>query len=122
MLLPIIVCVCVPVMVVMCGSHRSWAWGVIVVVCGALAVTVAARDVTALAGLPFYAWHGPMLASFALIVLGTLAGWVALKVDSPIGIGAMVGKLGQGMGGVRRRRSLAADVRRRVKDYRIEVA
>lgn len=126
MILTIIVCVCVPVAIVVVGSRPFVAGWVIVVVCGALAVTMAVRDVAVLAGLPFYPWHGPVIAGNALIVLGTMTGLVALQVDHPIGIGAIVGRLGSGVAGLfvasRRRRSLAADVRRRVKHYRIEVA
>lgn len=130
MILTIIVCVCVPVVVVVCGSRRYVAGWVVGVVCGALAVAFAVRDVALLVGVPFYPWSGPVIASFALIVLGTLTGWVSLKVDHPIGIGAIVGtsasSVTAAVGGLfvasSRRRSLAADVRRRVKQYRIEVA
>lgn len=121
----ILVLAIVPVAIVLVGSCRYWAAWVVVIVCAALGVVVAVRDLALIAGLPFYPWHGPVLASYAVIVLGVLTAHVALRIDQTVRIGAIAGRLVAEIGRMftdsRRRSSVRADVRRAVKQYRIEV-
>lgn len=111
----LILCAVAPVAIVVAGSHRNLAACVVVAVVVALACVVVTGS---LMPSPTDPALGPVLSLLALGVVGLYLRLMWVYTTRPITVGMILEKLTERR---RRRATVRATVRQRVKRYRVEV-
>lgn len=121
MTVAILIILVVSVAVALAGSGRNLTIVAVTVVAGCFAVALAVGLMCNAFGIPRYEWQDPIILLSPLPVLATLAVWVGRDCD-PITVSAMRRVFGGAVAHRRRLSAVRADVRRRVKQYSVEVA
>jgi uncharacterized membrane protein len=117
MILTIITIIVAPVLIVWIGSHRSMILNIFFSILLAFTCAVSAGMLTNVRE----DWIGPVFSFVSLAVISGFFLYVWRSPLSPLSIGDFIEKIGHIDTDSRRRSSVRADVRRQVKQYRIEI-
>ncbi len=104
-------------LIVWVGSRHNLFMAVFIAIISSVAVVMATAEVADYLRIERYAWHGPVLATIALVCMGACLTYAWAEWDQPF----TWAHINAVFTHVRRRSSVRADVRRAVKQYNIEV-
>lgn len=112
-----IVILLVGFLIVWVGSRHNLFMAVFIAIVSSVSVVMATAEVADYLQIRRYPWHGPVLATIALLLMGACLAYAWAAWDQPF----TWSHVNAVFTNVRRRSSVRADVRRAVKQYNIEV-